>query len=152
MNEFEQEMLNFCNSMGLSQMKDRLSVKLSDIIKFAESGLDGKTTEEIESIVMKAHALSLDLKNQKTSLQSYLSINEKIVRKYVADNMFRVKDTYAPFDYKLEMIISRDKVMSSVHEKIVSTNAKLEKIGDIPYAIDKLIYSIECYMKRRYST
>jgi len=151
MNDIQQEMVNFCTTMGLTQFKGKVSIDLPSLINDLDAGLNGRTTEEIEYLMTKIHAFNLDLKNKKSSLKAFITIKEQQVNKYVSENLHQVTDMYTPFEFKKELIISKSVTVSQAYKDLLRSKSQLEKIGDIPFSIDKVIASMEVYMRRRYS-
>jgi len=151
MNDDIDKIKKFCEDNGVNKHKKYNKISISDIIDFTENGLTGKTTEEVEDMVMKIHAMSLNLKNQKSSIEAIMKVNSKKIDSYVTENLSSTANMYVPFEYKKKFISNKNKDI----QKLVSQNeifeAKLSRIKDLPNSLDKIVYSIECYMKRRYS-
>ena len=151
MNEINREMAEFCQSLGLTKYDQIPSIDISIVIDELSNGFNGKTTEEVEQVLFKLHSYSIFLKNKKSTLKSWIGRLEQIVDKFVAENLDKAEDKYVPFNIKREQIVMTDQNISDAYYKSIKAKSHLEKIGDIPYSIDKAIVSIENYLRRRYS-
>jgi len=150
-NSIVEEMKEFCAKFNLSAMDaSSSSLSLESVVAFQESGLRGKTTEEIEDFIFKTHAFVTILKNKHSSLSAFCVGMDSRVNKYVHNNLDQV-DKYLPYNAKRDAIISMDKTVSAMDENLSMAKMQLEKIGRLPDGIDATLRSLENYLRRRHS-
>ena len=147
---FIDDMAEFCNELGLSQGSPQMPITLDEIMGRLEQGFTGNTTEEIELFLFTVHSFNLKIKNKKSSLKAYVGAAEKEINSFVDSNIDEV-DRFLPYDSKKRVIISNNEKLTQKNRQLTKATAQLEKIGDIPYSLDKVIASIENYLRRRHT-
>lgn len=142
------EMKAFCEQFGLSYVEDNPSLTIEDIIEFQKRGLVGKSSEEIEEFVFKAHSFNTLLKSKRSSLRAFVRGLDGLVDSYVARGLDGV-DKFLPFPMKRELILSADQDMVSISSKLNMAKMQLDKIAELPEGIDSTLRSLENRMRRR---
>lgn len=146
-----EEMTNFCRKFNFNSIEDCSGmITLEEVVQFQNDGLRGKTTEEIESFIFKIHSYNAVLKNKRSSLKAFTRGLTALLDRHVSDNIDNV-DKYLPYQSKREIICSKDAEFSAILNRLIQGEMHLDKIGDLPEAIDSTLRSIEAYMRRRYS-
>lgn len=144
------EMKDWSIKLGLHSVKDPVFT-CEEITDLYVDSLNSITLDQLEDLMLRISSYNIYLKSRKGSLEAQIAIIKHELNK----KLFLMTNNLGS-DYKFKTIDEKDAIVQSMYPDIAEQKrqlsllqAKLLRIKDIPYAIDKKLELIKLTYQRR---
>ena len=150
LDNFKQKISSWVTENGIYPMK-YTSLSCNDIINIDTKFLHNTTLEEIEDLINKFSSYSMYLKSVKSSIE----VQIQIIDSELNSDIFKIVGSLGS-DYQYKSIGEKISAIKSMYPEIDKRSfelnvlkAKLLKIKDVPYSIEKKIDIFKMIYNRR---